>query len=219
MRFILQVHDHSQELRPSIEPAEWTEDLLCTSMSSANADPQPAPEPLANAAGSQLLRSNAIVALGTGLSRLTGMLRIIVFGVVIGQTALADVYDGANNSPNAVYELLLGGVLSATLVPMFSRMLENDDRESAEAVVGTSVILLAFITAISVLCAPFIFRLFSLNPADGIDVDQFRTVGTALTESFCCRFSSTVCQQSWDLYSMHNGDSLQLHGRLCWQIL
>ena len=118
-------------------------------MSSANADPQPAPEPLANAAGSQLLRSNAIVALGTGLSRLTGMLRIIVFGVVIGQTALADVYDGANNSPNAVYELLLGGVLSATLVPMFTRMLENDDRESAEAVVGTSVILLAFITAIS----------------------------------------------------------------------
>ncbi|CAB4591568.1 MAG: murein biosynthesis integral membrane protein MurJ [Actinobacteria bacterium] len=153
-------------------------------MSSANADPQPAPEPLADAAGSQLLRSNAIVALGTGLSRLTGMLRIIVFGVVIGQTALADVYDGANNSPNAVYELLLGGVLSATLVPMFTRMLENDDRESAEAVVGTSVILLAFITAISVLCAPFIFRLFSLNPADGIDVDQFRTVGTALTRIF-----------------------------------
>ena len=153
-------------------------------MSSANADPQPAPEPLANAAGSHLLRSNAIVALGTGLSRLTGMLRIIVFGVVIGQTALADVYDGANNSPNAVYELLLGGVLSATLVPMFTRMLENDDRESAEAVVGTSVILLAFITAISVLCAPFIFRLFSLNPADGIDVDQFRTVGTALTRIF-----------------------------------
>jgi putative peptidoglycan lipid II flippase len=153
-------------------------------MSSANADPQPAPEPLASAAGSQLLRSNAIVALGTGLSRLTGMLRIIVFGVVIGQTALADVYDGANNSPNAVYELLLGGVLSATLVPMFTRMLENDDRESAEAVVGTSVILLAFITAISILCAPFIFRLFSLNPADGIDVDQFRTVGTALTRIF-----------------------------------
>lgn len=153
-------------------------------MSSANADPQPAPEPIAVAAGSQLLRNNAIVALGTGLSRLTGLLRIIVFGVVIGQTALADVYDGANNSPNAVYELLLGGVLSATLVPMFSRMLENDERESAEAVVGTSVILLAFLTAISVLCAPFIFRLFSLNPADGIDVDQFRTVGTALTRIF-----------------------------------
>ena len=131
-----------------------------------------------------ILRSNAVVALGTGLSRLTGMLRVIVFGVVVGQTALADAYDGANNSPNAVYELLLGGVLSAALVPMFSRMLEEDDRESAEAVVGTAIIALAAITAVATFFAPMVFRVFSLNPADGIDVDQFRTVGTALTRIF-----------------------------------
>lgn len=134
--------------------------------------------------GSHLLRSNAIVALGTGLSRLTGMLRVIVFGVIIGQTALADAYDGANNSPNAVYELLLGGVLSAALVPMFTRMLENDDRDSAEAVVGTAIVALTFITAIAVFFAPWVFRVFSLNPADGIDANQFRTVGTALTRIF-----------------------------------
>ena len=30
-----------------------------------------------------LLRSNAVVALGTGLSRLTGMLRVVVFGIII----------------------------------------------------------------------------------------------------------------------------------------
>ncbi len=134
--------------------------------------------------GKDLLRSNAIVALGTGLSRLTGMLRVIVFGVVIGQTALADAYDGANNSPNAVYELLLGGVLSAALVPMFSRMLEDDDRDSAEAVVGTAIVALTVITAIAVFFAPWVFRAFSLNPATGIDANQFRTVGTALTRIF-----------------------------------
>jgi putative peptidoglycan lipid II flippase len=133
---------------------------------------------------SHILRSNAIVALGTGLSRFTGMLRVIVFGVVIGQTALADAYDGANNSPNAVYELLLGGVLSAALVPMFSRMLEDDDRESAEAIVGTAIIALAALTAIATFFAPWVFRVFSLNPAEGIDVNQFRTVGTALTRIF-----------------------------------
>ncbi len=133
---------------------------------------------------SHILRSNAIVALGTGLSRFTGMLRVIVFGVIIGQTALADAYDGANNSPNAVYELLLGGVLSAALVPMFSRMLEEDDRESAEAIVGTAIIALAAITAVATFFAPWVFRVFSLNPAEGIDVDQFRTVGTALTRIF-----------------------------------
>ena len=133
---------------------------------------------------SHILRSNAIVALGTGLSRFTGMLRVIVFGVVIGQTALADAYDGANNSPNAVYELLLGGVLSAALVPMFSRMLEEDDRDSAEAIVGTAIIALAALTAVATFFAPWVLRVFSLNPADGIDVNQFRTVGTALTRIF-----------------------------------
>lgn len=141
-------------------------------------------EPTPSGFLSPLLRNNAIVALGTGLSRLTGMLRVIVFGVIIGQTALADAYDGANNSPNAVYELLLGGVLSAALVPMFSRMLEDDDRDSAEAVVGTAIVALTFITAIAVFFAPWVFRMFALNPAPGIDVDQFRTVGTALTRIF-----------------------------------
>lgn len=131
-----------------------------------------------------LLRNNAVVALGTGLSRLTGMLKVIVFGVIIGQTALADAYDGANNSPNAVYELLLGGVLSAALVPMFSRLLEDDDRESVEAIIGTAIIALTVITAVTVFFAPWVFRAFSLNPAEGIDVDEFRTVGTALTRIF-----------------------------------
>ena len=131
-----------------------------------------------------LLRNNAVVALGTGLSRFTGMLRVIVFGVVIGQTALADAYDGANNSPNAVYELLLGGVLSAALVPMFSRMLEDDDRESAEAVDGVSIVALTAITAVAVFFARQIFTAFALNPAAGIDVAEFRTVGTALTRIF-----------------------------------
>ena len=109
--------------------------------------------------GHDLLRSNAVVALGTGLSRLTGMLKVIVFGFVIGQTALADAYDGANNSPNAVYELLLGGVLSATLVPLFTRLLEDDDRDGAEAVVGVSIIALTVITALPVVLAPWILRI------------------------------------------------------------
>ncbi len=133
---------------------------------------------------SGMLRSNVVVALGTAVSRLTGMLKVIVFGIVIGQTALADAYDGANNSPNAVYELLLGGVLSAALVPMFTRWLEQDDEESTEVVVSVAIVALTALTAIAVVAAPWVFRLFSLNPAAGIDVAQYRTVGTALTRIF-----------------------------------
>jgi len=81
-----------------------------------------------------LVRSNIAVASCTALSRLTGLIRIVVFGIVIGQTALADAYDGANNSPNSIYELLVGGLLAASLVPLFTRFAEDKDEEATEAV-------------------------------------------------------------------------------------
>jgi putative peptidoglycan lipid II flippase len=131
-----------------------------------------------------LLRSNLVVAAGTALSRVTGLLRVVVFGWVIGQNALADAYDGANNSPNSVYELLIGGVLSATLVPVFTRHLDDDDEEATSAVVSVVVVLLAVLTAAAVMAAPLVFRLIALNPAPGIDPDEYRSVGTALTRIF-----------------------------------
>ena len=63
---------------------------------------------------SGLVRSNLVVAGGTAVSRLTGLARVVVFGIVVGQTAVADAFEAANNAPNALYELLLGGVFSAT---------------------------------------------------------------------------------------------------------
>ena len=59
------------------------------------------------------------VALGTLLSRVTGLVRVVVLAYALGQATLADTYNLANTTPNIVYELLVGGVLSATLVPVF----------------------------------------------------------------------------------------------------
>ncbi len=135
---------------------------------------------------SGLVRSNLVVAGGTAVSRLTGLARVIVFGIVVGQTSLADAYEAANNAPNALYELLLGGVFSATLVPLFvSLFAANDDgSKDVSAVFSTSLIALVGATALAVVAAPWIFHLFSLSPASGIDADTFRQAGTALTRIF-----------------------------------
>ena len=135
-------------------------------------------------ARSGLLRANLTVASGTALSRFTGLIRIIVFGVVVGQTALADAYDMANNAPNVVYELLLGGILAATLVPLFTRHLQDENDDAVSAIASVSVVVLGIITAVSIGLAPLIFRVFSLNTADQIDADIFRTAGTVLTRLF-----------------------------------
>ena len=133
---------------------------------------------------SNLLRSNLTVATGTALSRVTGLLRIMVFGWILGQTALSDAYLIANETPNIVYDLLLGGVLSATLVPLFSSFVETDDDEATNVVITISATLMVALTVVAVFAAPLIFRIYTLNPAADVDPDLLRRVGTLLARIF-----------------------------------
>ena len=133
---------------------------------------------------SGLLRSNVVVASGTALSRVTGFLRLTVLLYVIGQTALSDAYLLANETPNIVYDLLLGGLLSATLVPLFSTFLETDDDESTNVVITVAIAAMGVLTLFAVAAAPLIFGLYSFNIADDVDPDVFRSVGTTLARIF-----------------------------------
>lgn len=136
-----------------------------------------------------LLRSNLVVATGTLLSRLTGLVRVAVLSAVIGKTALTDAYNIGNETPNIVYELLLGGVLSATLVPLFTSFLGSgrdgsDDDESASVIISVTLVVLGVLTALAVLAAPLVFGIYSITIGEGVDADVFRRVGTALTRIF-----------------------------------
>lgn len=131
-----------------------------------------------------MFKDTVIVALGTAASRVTGLLRVIVLGIILGQTALADAFDGANNSPNSIYELIVGGILAASLLPLFTRFAEDKDDEATSAVISVSVIVLFFATALAVVCAPLIFRLYSLQPSSLVDADEFRRAGTQMARIF-----------------------------------
>jgi putative peptidoglycan lipid II flippase len=133
---------------------------------------------------SDLLKNNLVVAAGTAFSRITGLLRVVALGYVLGRSSLTDAYKLANETPNIVYELLLGGVLSATLVPLFSTFHEDDDDESTNVVITTTIVLLGALTLVAVVAAPLVFRLYSLTVADGTDADLFRSVGTTLARVF-----------------------------------
>ena len=107
-----------------------------------------------------------------------------MFGYVIGQGALADAYTIGNETPNIVYELLIGGVLSATLVPLFTSYVERDDQESTDVVITVTLAILAAVTLVAVVAAPWIFRLYTIDPAADVDAAEFREVGTLLTRVF-----------------------------------
>jgi putative peptidoglycan lipid II flippase len=118
-----------------------------------------------SSAASRLVRSSSVVALGTLLSRVTGLLRVGVLAYALGQATLADTYNLANTTPNIVYELLIGGVLTATLVPVFVEHLQRRDERATSAVFTVTMTALVAATALTTLFAPQIARLYSLDAA------------------------------------------------------
>jgi putative peptidoglycan lipid II flippase len=126
-----------------------------------------------------LVRSSALVAVGTALSRVTGFARIAAIAYALGASTLAGTYSYANEAPNIVYELLLGGVLTATLVPLFVRYHETHDEDAPSAIFTVAIVALAGITVVGVLAAPWIVDLYTLNVKGG-NVAQQQELATAL---------------------------------------
>src|SRR5882724_6558606 len=81
---------------------------------------------------SSLMRSGAIMAVGTIASRVTGLLRTLVLVAALGTHGLADAYNSANTVPNNLYDLLLGGILTSVVVPMIVQARERDRRYGEE---------------------------------------------------------------------------------------
>ncbi|MCU0606626.1 MAG: murein biosynthesis integral membrane protein MurJ [Candidatus Edwardsbacteria bacterium] len=77
------------------------------------------------------LWSIAGMSLGTLLSRLTGFVKWALMGAVLGFTPLADAYNLAHILPNMIYELVLGGILSAVFIPVVVEQLAGPDRDRA----------------------------------------------------------------------------------------
>jgi len=92
-----------------------------------------------------------LVAAGILLSRLTGLVREKVFAHYFGNTDAAGVFKAAIRIPNFLQNMLGEGVLSASFIPVYSRLLAEGDEELAGRVAGITATLLALVVAIFVL--------------------------------------------------------------------
>ncbi|MGI5401553.1 murein biosynthesis integral membrane protein MurJ [Streptomyces sp. CA-135486] len=142
----------------------------------ASGQPEPAPEPLPAAPapkkpggrGSSLLKSSAVMAAGTIVSRMTGFLRTLVMAAAIGVGTLNDSYQVANVLPTMIYVLVGGGALNAVFIPQLVRAMKNDDdggEAYANRLLTLVVVLLAGVTTICVLAAPVLIRMMSTEIA------------------------------------------------------
>lgn len=145
-------------------------------------------EPSATSAtADDLGRNTAVMAAGTVLSRLTGFGRVLALAYALDFRRLADSYNLANTTPNIVYELVLGGVLSATLIPVFiDQLAKKDDRQAwrnISALITLATVAMVVLAAVFVIAAPAVIHVYTLGN-DTPSLDDQRAVATALLRLF-----------------------------------
>ena len=98
-----------------------------------------------------LVGSTVGMAVGTTLSRLTGVGRIVALTYVLGTAGLADAYNLANTTPNIITDIVIGGVLSATFVPVFvDRLSTRRGDEAWRAISAVTTVTVVVLTAATV---------------------------------------------------------------------
>ena len=79
-----------------------------------------------------IARGATVIAALTIVARLFGLIRTLVFSQTVGAGCLGTAYVTANQVPNLVYELVLGGAMTSAMVPILARAAERADSDPAE---------------------------------------------------------------------------------------
>jgi putative peptidoglycan lipid II flippase len=103
------------------------------------------------------------MAAGTVVSRITGLIRGLLLVAVLGTTILGDTFNVANTMPNIIYNLIIGGALTAVFVPQIVRATKDSDGGDAfiSRLVTATTVLLAGLVLITTIGAPLLVRLFA----------------------------------------------------------
>jgi putative peptidoglycan lipid II flippase len=112
-------------------------------------------------------RAATVVGAGILISRLTGLFRNFLLAHFFGLSVEADAYNAASKIPNIMRTLLGEGALSASFVPVYSRLLEKGDERAANALAGAILGLLmaaiSVLTLVGIAAAPLLTSV--LTPA------------------------------------------------------
>ncbi|MFJ1880163.1 MULTISPECIES: murein biosynthesis integral membrane protein MurJ [unclassified Streptomyces] len=131
------------------------------------AEPEPAPAPAPPKSGSRaagILKSSALMAAGTLVSRLTGFVRTLVMTAALGAALLGDSFTIAYTLPTMIYILTVGGGLNSVFVPQLVRSMK-DDEDGGEAYANRLLTLvmvaLGVIVALAVFASPWLIHMMS----------------------------------------------------------
>ncbi|QNP71623.1 murein biosynthesis integral membrane protein MurJ [Streptomyces roseirectus] len=111
-----------------------------------------------------LLKSSAVMAAGTMVSRLTGFVRSAMIVSALGVGLLGDTFQVAYQLPTMIYILTVGGGLNSVFVPQLVRAMKEDEdggEAFANRLLTLVMVALGALTVASVFGAPLLIRLLS----------------------------------------------------------
>ena len=111
----------------------------------------------------ELFRASSVMAIGTIISRITGFIGGVIMIATLGTALLADAFNVANTTPNILYNLLVGGALTAIFVPQLVRAFDDADGGHlfASRLVTTISGILLVLVIIGVIFAPQLVYIYA----------------------------------------------------------
>lgn len=104
----------------------------------------------------QVARSAGIISICVALSRITGFIRTWSMAFALGATFLSSSYQVANNLPNQLYELVMGGMLVTAFLPVYISIKKKAGKEAGSAYASNLfTIVILFLGVCTALCLAF----------------------------------------------------------------
>jgi putative peptidoglycan lipid II flippase len=127
----------------------------------------------------RIARAAVILAIGNLSSRLLGLFRETVKADLFGATGMVSALEAATAIPTALYNLLIGGVISSALVPVFSEYTPKGRRDDlwylASSLMTVVTIILSVLVILAELAASWVIKL----PSGGL-ATEFLQVGARM---------------------------------------
>lgn len=144
-------------------PTPGTDSTMMLGSPAAAQAAQAAPR-RAGGKASSLLKSSALMAAGTMVSRLTGFVRQMMIVAALGAATLGDTYTVAMTLPTMIFFLTVGGGLNSVFVPQLVRAMKEDEDGGvafANRLLTLVIVILIALTAVSVFAAPLFVHMMS----------------------------------------------------------
>ncbi len=134
-----------------------------------------------SSANRQIARAAGVVMFAFVLSNVVGLARQILISHAFGTGDAYDAFVAASRYPDLIFNLIAGGALASSFIPVFTSFLEKDDRASAWKLASAIInLVILVLTAVSILSAVFSLQVIQYILAPDFSLEKQQLAASLL---------------------------------------